>query len=165
MTHQPPMYEFGAFSLDLAEQRLLRDGRAVPLTPKMFELLFVLVQNAGHLVEKERLLKEVWGDAFVEEANLNRGISVLRKALGESSADQKYIETIPKRGYRFVASVRERGNGGESARGSADVGAGPHTAPEAIMPAASVPREVSRCAGWASPEVRFWYWAASWTHF
>jgi Tol biopolymer transport system component/DNA-binding winged helix-turn-helix (wHTH) protein len=97
-------YEFGTFRMDLTEQRLLRGGQPVPLTPKMFDLLRVLVENAGHLVEKERLLKEVWTDTFVEESNLNRGISVLRKALGESAAE-RYIETVPKRGYRFVPEV------------------------------------------------------------
>ena len=95
---------FGKFSLNLAEHQLLRDGQPVPLTPKMFDLLRVLVENAGHLVEKDRLLKEVWADAFVEESNLNRGISVLRKALGETEGE-RYIETVPKRGYRFVAAV------------------------------------------------------------
>ena len=81
---------FGKFSLNLAEHQLLRDGQPVPLTPKMFDLLRVLVENAGHLVEKDRLLKEVWADAFVEESNLNRGISVLRKALGETEGE-RYI--------------------------------------------------------------------------
>jgi Tol biopolymer transport system component/DNA-binding winged helix-turn-helix (wHTH) protein len=98
-------YEFGAFHLDVAEHRLLRHGQPVPLTPKIFELLRVLVENAGHLVEKDRLLTELWPETFVEEANLNRGISVLRKALGEAPAD-RYIETVPRRGYRFVAAVR-----------------------------------------------------------
>ena len=67
--------DFGRFSLDLTEHRLLRDGQQVPLTPRVFDLLRVLVEHAGHLVEKERLLKEVWADAFVEESNLNRAIS------------------------------------------------------------------------------------------
>jgi Tol biopolymer transport system component/DNA-binding winged helix-turn-helix (wHTH) protein len=102
-----PTYAFGAFELDLAEHRLLRNGHPVPLTPKMFELLRVLVVNAGHLVEKERLLQEVWADTFVDEANLNRGIFVLRKTLGET-ARARFIETVPKRGYRFVATVRTR---------------------------------------------------------
>ena len=97
--------EFGKFSLNLAEHQLFRDGHPVPLTPRMFDLLRVLVENAGHLVEKDRLLKEVWADTFVEESNLNRGISVLRKALGETAAE-RYIETVPKRGYRFIAAVR-----------------------------------------------------------
>ena len=97
--------EFGKFSLNLAEHQLLRDGQPVPLTPRMFDLLRVLVENAGHLVDKDRLLKEVWAGTFVEESNLTRGISVLRKALGETAAE-RYIETVPKRGYRFLAAVR-----------------------------------------------------------
>jgi Tol biopolymer transport system component/DNA-binding winged helix-turn-helix (wHTH) protein len=105
-----PSYEFGPFRLDLAEQMLLRDGHQLLLTPKVFDVLRVLVQNGGHLVEKETLLKEVWPDSFVEEAALNKAVSVLRKALGETSSGQKYIETAPKRGYRFVAPVTERLN-------------------------------------------------------
>jgi Tol biopolymer transport system component/DNA-binding winged helix-turn-helix (wHTH) protein len=97
-------YQFGRFSLDLAEHRLSRDGQHVPLTPRVFAVLRVLVEHSGHLVEKELLLREVWNDAFVEEANLNRAVSVLRKALGESPA-QRYVETVPKRGYRFIAPV------------------------------------------------------------
>jgi Tol biopolymer transport system component/DNA-binding winged helix-turn-helix (wHTH) protein len=100
-----PTLDFGRFSLDLTEHRLLREGVQVPLTPRVFDLLTVLVENAGHLVEKERLLKEVWTDAFVEESNLTRAVSVLRKALGETEAE-RFIETVPKRGYRFVAAVR-----------------------------------------------------------
>jgi Tol biopolymer transport system component/DNA-binding winged helix-turn-helix (wHTH) protein len=102
-----PSYEFGPFRLELSEHMLLRDGHAVPLTPKIFEVLRVLVQNGGHLVEKETLLKGVWPDSFVEEGALNRSVSVLRKALGENASGEKYIETVPKRGYRFVAPVTE----------------------------------------------------------
>ncbi len=101
----PPTYEFGRFSLDPAEHRLCRDGQPVPLTPRVFDLLRVLVEHAGHLVEKERLLKDVWNDTVVEEANLNRAVSVLRRTLGESETE-RFIETVPKRGYRFVAAVR-----------------------------------------------------------
>src|SRR5262245_19192275 len=79
----------------------------VPLTPKAFDTLLLLVENRGRLVEKEALMKSVWPDSFVEENNLNRSIYILRKALGESSAQAKYIETVPKHGYRFVASVVE----------------------------------------------------------
>jgi Tol biopolymer transport system component/DNA-binding winged helix-turn-helix (wHTH) protein len=104
------IYEFGRFCLDLDEHRLTRDRQPVPLTPKVFDLLRVLVENAGHLIDKDRLLKEVWSDAFVEEANLNRAISVLRKALGET-AGERFIETVPKKGYRFVAPVRLQTNG------------------------------------------------------
>lgn len=102
-------YEFGVFRLDVAERRLLGDGRPLHLTPKVFDVLHVLVQNHGHLVEKERLLAEVWPDSFVEEGALSRSISVLRKTLDASDSGQKYIETVPKRGYRFVAPVVERG--------------------------------------------------------
>jgi Tol biopolymer transport system component/DNA-binding winged helix-turn-helix (wHTH) protein len=109
-----PSYEFGPFRLDISEHVLFRDGRPVPLTPKVFDVLCVLVQNHGHLVEKERLLKEVWPDAFVEEGALNRSVSLLRKALGDSPAGQEYIETAPKRGYRFIAPITVRGIESES---------------------------------------------------
>lgn len=99
-------YEFGPFRLDPAEHTLLREGQTVPLTPKVFDILKVLVENNGHLFEKDELMKAVWPDSFVEEGNLTRNISTLRTALGERPEDQ-YIETIPKRGYRFVARVRE----------------------------------------------------------
>ena len=97
-------YRFGRFTLDLAEHRLLRAGEPVSLTPRVFALLRVLVENSGHLVEKDRLLRDVWNDAIVEEANLNRAISVLRKTLGENPGE-RYIETVPKHGYRFIAPV------------------------------------------------------------
>lgn len=100
-------FEFGTFRLDVSEHMLLRDGHPVPLTPKNLAVLSVLVQNAGHLVDKERLLKEVWLNSFVEEGTLNRSVSVLRKALGDSPSDQRYIETVPTRGYRFTAPVAE----------------------------------------------------------
>ncbi len=98
-------FEFGPFRLDTVEHVLSRDGRRLPLTPKVYDVLRLLVEHAGHLVEKEQLLQEVWPDTFVEEGALNRSISVLRKTLGETAAD-RYIETVPKRGYRFVAAVR-----------------------------------------------------------
>jgi Tol biopolymer transport system component/DNA-binding winged helix-turn-helix (wHTH) protein len=100
-----PSYQFGPFRLDVSEHTLRRDGNAVPLTPKVFEVLRVLVENAGHLVTKDRLLTEVWAGAFVEEGNLNRAVSILRKALGETSLQPTYIETVPTRGYRFVGPV------------------------------------------------------------
>ncbi len=101
------LYEFGPFRLDPSEHLLLRDGKPVLLTPKAFETLVVLVERSGHLVEKDDLMKKVWPDAFVEEVGLARNISALRKALGEGPDEHQYIETIPKRGYRFVARVRE----------------------------------------------------------
>jgi Tol biopolymer transport system component/DNA-binding winged helix-turn-helix (wHTH) protein len=102
-----PLYEFGPFRLDLAERLLLCDGDPVALTPKALETLVVLVERRGRLVEKEELLKTLWPDSFVEEHNLANNISTLRKALGEAKNTPQYIETVPKRGYRFVANVRE----------------------------------------------------------
>lgn len=101
------VYEFGPFCLDPARRLLLCDGRVVPLTNKAFETLAVLVQNNGRVVEKDELMKEVWPDTFVEEGSLARNISVLRKTLGEGPSDHQYIQTVPKRGYRFVAEVKE----------------------------------------------------------
>src|SRR5262245_21463089 len=109
MMNQPSqrVYEFGPFRLDGVERLLLRDGKAVPLTPKAFDLLLALVERHGHLLEKDELLKKVWPDTFVEEANLASNISQLRKALGDGENGRQFIETAPKRGYRFIASVRE----------------------------------------------------------
>jgi TolB-like protein/DNA-binding winged helix-turn-helix (wHTH) protein/Tfp pilus assembly protein PilF len=101
------LYEFGPFCLDPAEHTLLRDGQPIPLRPKVYDLLVVLVENRGHLVDKEQLMSSVWAEQFVEEGNINKNISMLRQALGESDAGTKFIETVPKRGYRFVAEVRE----------------------------------------------------------
>jgi len=101
------LYEFGPFRLDTAEQLLLRDGKPVPLTPKAFEMLVALVERSGHLVEKEELMKVVWADAFVEESNLTNNVSALRKLLGQGQGGENYIETVPKRGYRFTAAVKE----------------------------------------------------------
>ena len=100
-------YAFGPFRLDAEKRILVRDGTPVLLAPKTAEVLFVLVQNAGYLVEKDDLIRRVWPNAFVEEGNLNKNISVLRKVLGEWDGTREYIETVPKRGYRFVAPVNE----------------------------------------------------------
>lgn len=108
------LYEFGPFRLDAGERLLLRDGEVVPLTPKAFDLLLALVEQSGHLLEKETLMKAVWPDSFVEENNLADNISRLRKALGEGENGQKFIETIPKRGYRFVAEVQKQNGLGAS---------------------------------------------------
>ena len=101
------LFEFGRFRLDAAERLLLRDGVPIPLTPKSFDLLLALITQPGHLLEKETLLKTVWPDSFIEENNLADNIFKLRKALGEGENGQKFIETIPKRGYRFIATVTE----------------------------------------------------------
>ena len=91
-----PIYEFGEFRLDTRERLLLRHGQPISLTPKTFETLLALVQNSGHVIEKEELLKEVWPDTVVEEANLSRNIWILRKALGGSNGQNHYIETVPR---------------------------------------------------------------------
>lgn len=100
------LYEFGPYVMDARSRILLKDGATVRLTPKAFDTLFVLVQHASQVVEKEQLLREVWPDIFVEEGSLSHNIHGLRKALGDDSSEPRYIETIPKRGYRFVAPVR-----------------------------------------------------------
>src|SRR3989440_2123907 len=103
-------YKFGSFRLDPAERQLLCAGQPVALTPKCFDLLVVLVENSGHLLEKEELLGRLWPDQFVEEGNLSFNISALRKALGEGRNGERFIETVPKKGFRFVAQVTERGD-------------------------------------------------------
>ena len=93
--------------VDMRERRLLRDGQVVPLRPKVFDVLIVLVQNGGRFLSKEELIKQVWRDTVVEEGNLTRNISTLRNALGERPSEAKFIETVPWQGYRFVAAVKE----------------------------------------------------------
>ncbi|HEX7175231.1 MAG TPA: winged helix-turn-helix domain-containing protein [Pyrinomonadaceae bacterium] len=102
-----PSYAFGPFVLNGSERLLLRGNEVVALTPKVLETLFVLVENHGRVLTKNVLMEALWPDAFVEESSLSQNISLLRKALGNGQADQVYIETLPKRGYRFVADVRE----------------------------------------------------------
>jgi len=100
-------YEFGPFRLDPVEGLLLRDGQAVALTPKAFDTLLVLIESSGHVLGKDELMSRVWPDSYVEETNLAQHISALRKVLGEREQGGQYIETVPKRGYRFVAQVRQ----------------------------------------------------------
>lgn len=99
------LIHFDVFSLDTEERVLVRDGRVVPLPAKALSTLIVLVRNNGHVVEKDALMKEVWPDEYVEEGNLAQHIYILRRALGESTESPKYIETIPRRGYRFMAEI------------------------------------------------------------
>jgi TolB-like protein/DNA-binding winged helix-turn-helix (wHTH) protein/Tfp pilus assembly protein PilF len=98
------IYAFGPFRLDPSERKLLRGNEIVPLTPKAFDTLVVLVRNSGHLLEKDELLRILWPNTFVEEGSLSNNIFLLRKALGE---DPEFIETVPRRGYRFVGAVRQ----------------------------------------------------------
>ena len=100
------LYEFGPFRLDPDKLLLLRDDRPVPLPPKAFETLLVLVQHSETVVLKDDLMKSVWPDTFVEESNLAQNIFVLRKTLAETVGDHRYIVTVPGRGYRFTEKVR-----------------------------------------------------------
>jgi DNA-binding winged helix-turn-helix (wHTH) protein/TolA-binding protein len=100
------LYEFGPFRVDPERELLLRDDETIPLAPKVFQVLLVLMRRKNEVVTKDDLLKTVWPDTFVEEANLSRNIFLLRKALGESPQDHQYIVTVPGRGYRFAEDVQ-----------------------------------------------------------
>jgi len=100
-------YRFKSFRLEVEDRRLLHDGVPVHLEPKVFGVLALLVENSGHLVEKDELLCTVWADTFVEETNVARAVYTLRKTLGEDENGNKFIETVAKKGYRFVAEVTE----------------------------------------------------------
>jgi DNA-binding winged helix-turn-helix (wHTH) protein/TolB-like protein/Flp pilus assembly protein TadD len=114
------LYEFDRFCLDPSERILLYDLQEVPLTPKVFETLLLLVENGGHVVGKEELLTTIWPDSIVEESSLSQNISLLRKALGDSSDGRQFIETIPKRGYKFIAPVKVVNNMGAADNGLLD---------------------------------------------
>jgi TolB-like protein/Tfp pilus assembly protein PilF len=105
------VYHFGPFQLDSSGHLLLRDGKPVSLTPKAMDTLLVLVQSSGRVLQKEEILKKVWPDTFIEEATLAQNIFTLRKILGVDENGRPYIETIPRRGYRFVADVKKTGPG------------------------------------------------------
>ena len=99
------IYEFEGFRLDFSEKTLQGSGGMIPLTPKVFETLCVLVGNAGRLIEKDELMQKLWQDRFVEESNLTFNIKMLRKALGDNAHRPQFIETVQSRGYRFIADV------------------------------------------------------------
>lgn len=107
-------YRFNSFLLDVAERQLLKNGVQVPLAPKAFDVLVALVERRGHVVEKHELLRVVWSDTFVEEGNVTRIIHTLRKALGEGENGNKFIETVAKKGYRFVAKIEKASDTGAS---------------------------------------------------
>src|SRR5687767_10294353 len=102
-------YEFGPYRLDLAQRVLTRAGETVSLTPKATDILTLLVTNAGQLVPRDELLKQIWPETFVEESNLTQNIFLLRRTLGDDRPAPKYIETVVRRGYRFIANVRTTG--------------------------------------------------------
>src|SRR5215831_18542082 len=100
-----PVYKFGPYRIAGADGLLTRNGRAIRLTPKSFELLLFMVENRGRLLNKETLLTSIWPDTFVEESNLTKNVFLLRRCLGEREDGRPYIETFPRRGYRFDADV------------------------------------------------------------
>ncbi|HSB74407.1 MAG TPA: winged helix-turn-helix domain-containing protein, partial [Terriglobales bacterium] len=99
-------YFFGTFHINVRQRLLLQSGRAVPLTPKAFDLLLILVENAGRVLSREELLRQLWPDTYVDQSNLSQHIFWIRKALGDSGEDSQFVETVPKLGYRFLAQVR-----------------------------------------------------------
>ena len=129
---QKLLYEFGVFQVDPHVRLLLRDGLSVPITGKAFDILLVLLENHGAVVTKDDLIARVWPDTVVEEGNLARNISRLRKALDEGPDDHRYIVTLARSGYRFVADVRERWEKNGVAAGPAEIK--PFPAPDAGPP-------------------------------
>src|SRR6188508_1354709 len=107
MSLEASIYSFGDFTFDTDQKVLFENGKPVHITPKALHLLSVLVECHGRIVEKEILLSEVWPDSFVEESNLTFNIRQIRKILGDQKGRSRYIETVPRRGYRFVAEVKE----------------------------------------------------------
>jgi Tol biopolymer transport system component/DNA-binding winged helix-turn-helix (wHTH) protein len=131
------LYKFGQFCLDVSERVLIRDGRVVPLSPKVFDTLLVLIENRGGILGKDELMQAIWPDAIVEESNLTHNISQIRRALG----DCEYIETIPRRGYRFVPEVqivRREAQGGETVETGDSLGRPVFISPNGIISAHSV---------------------------
>ena len=100
------IFEFDDFRVDTGQFLLMKDGQPTAITPTVFRILLALLERPGQIVTKDELMKFVWPDSFVEEGNLNRNVSTLRKILNEKPCDHRYIETVPKTGYRFIAPVR-----------------------------------------------------------
>src|SRR5262245_8984386 len=108
------IYEFGEFRLHPEERVLEHHGQAIPLTPKLFDTLLMLVQNSGRLLEKEQFMNMIWPGSYVEEGNLSQNVFLLRRILGDDQNGHSFIQTIPRRGYKFVAAVKEVAAGGAS---------------------------------------------------
>lgn len=148
----------GGLVRQAAEYVLFREGRVVPLSPKVYETLLVLVENSGHVVAKDELYKQVWQDAFVEETNLTKNISILRKILSEGDGERSFIETVPKRGYRFVVPVRkcdseDSENGSKSAASLSSNGVDKST--DSSLKSASKPTEIDLARPTSSAEYIF----------
>lgn len=133
------IYEFGSYRLDAVERQLLHAGEPVPLPPKVFDLLLTLLQHPGQILTKDQLLQFVWPNTVVEEVNLSVTMSALRKALGENPKDHEFIETLPRRGYRFVSSVREASAQTVQSNGSVSHQNSIPTSDSAVIPSAVAP--------------------------
>jgi len=126
---QTQNYEFADFRVDASKRLLIKsDGKSVPLTPKVFDLLLYLVRHAGKLIEKDELMTEIWADTIVEENNLSQNVSILRRALGENRCENRFIATVPGRGYKFVAEVREVDDAATRRHGDAEMSESPAVA-------------------------------------
>ena len=125
MSLETQSFEFGEFLLDTREKVLLRNQKPLAITPKAFLLLQTLVENHGHIIAKEQLMESVWANSFVEESNLTFTINAVRKALADNRRHPRYIETVPKRGYRFIAPVVQSATGSSSNGSSASALAPP----------------------------------------
>jgi len=139
-------YRFGEFTVDTGQKVLLREDKPLPLPPKLFDTLLILVENSGRIVQKEELMNRLWPNTFVEEANLTSNVQQLRKSLGDNARRPRYIETVAKRGYRFIAPVaaeQQNGtvNGGDS---NSDARSSRIIAFEGIESAATQPNRVKR---------------------
>ncbi len=150
--HATNFYEFGRFRVKTAERVLLRERELVPLTPKTFDILLTLLENDGRVVEKDDLMKKVWPNTFVEEGNLTQNVSLLRKALGETASGPQFIETVPRRGYRFVAPVTRLDAAGEeqSTPPVTATGENGHSAGATEASAASIAQSLPEGKRWAS---------------
>jgi len=142
-------FQFGVFRLYPTEQLLLREETSIPLAPKTFDTLLVLVKNSGHLVTRDELMTAVWPDSFVEETNLTVNISLLRKALGDLADGRPYIETVPRKGYRFNAEVQECDDSDDSSDeiqvgGQLKIVAMPPPPPASLEPSQAETRPLSR---------------------
>jgi DNA-binding winged helix-turn-helix (wHTH) protein len=139
--HDRQLYEFGPFALDPDEQSLMNDGEPIPLAPKAFSVLLVLVRNAGRTVGKDEIMRAVWPDTFVEEQNVGLNVYLVRKALGDDTDHPRYVATVPRRGYRFVAPVR-RGCGVEAVQSVEGV--------TKLIPETAAPKQPREMGAWLS---------------
>ena len=141
----PASYRFGPYHLDRAAYRLLDGDRTIELSPKAIDLLLLLVERAGSLVTKDDILKAVWPDVAVTDNALTQVVSDLRHALGDSSTTPRYVETVPRRGYRFIAPVEPVASGP-----SAQAGAQPAAANRRPSPCSTSPTSPANrmSAGW-----------------